>query len=579
MSDLRPILAYLDPDDEVTSAAERIRSAAGDGRTLVLVLPEGSRLGTSRINFRLLAREAERRGVRLAVVSPEAAIRALVTAAGIAAYGSVGEVERGALPGKPHDDVPADPGAGLPAPASGSIAQVAGGLRSGAALRGSTGIEAARPLASTRPSMATRIPAPLPGSSAVRPSAERPGAERPIPTRRRGARLAAALGATALLLAFGGFAGTNLFARATVTIHVPSEPLPEVAVTVFADPTAVATDVAAGVIPAVRRTFPLVVEGSFPARGIRVDETVATGEVRWRNCDPGRAYLIPAGTVVRTAAGIRFAVDEPVLLPVALLVGSKPDLVCTFRTSLVAAVEPGLGGNVAAGAIVRIPTVYNDRLITVTNPRETSGGTRTETPFVRQADVDAALRSLAKKLDAALAAAAEDEARRAASDGSTSGLIVYPATATHDVGVPDPAPATLVGTEGARYRLALRATASVLGARPDDARPVAEARLAETVPSGSEPVPGSPTVTIGPGSVSGGAIRFELRATGRVVRRLDAAAVRASIGGLSVGEARDALRGYGTWTLETWPTWISSLPPADSGRLEVRLEYDTGTSP
>ena len=49
-------ILYLDVDDEITSAAARIRSA--EGRRVALVLPYGSRVATSRINFRLLARDA-----------------------------------------------------------------------------------------------------------------------------------------------------------------------------------------------------------------------------------------------------------------------------------------------------------------------------------------------------------------------------------------------------------------------------------------------------------------------------------------------------------------------------------------
>ena len=47
---------YLDVDDEITSAAARIRTV--EGRRVALVLPHGSRVATSRINFRLLARDA-----------------------------------------------------------------------------------------------------------------------------------------------------------------------------------------------------------------------------------------------------------------------------------------------------------------------------------------------------------------------------------------------------------------------------------------------------------------------------------------------------------------------------------------
>ena len=47
---------YLDVDDEITSAAARIRAA--EGTRVAVVLPHGSRVATSRINFRLLARDA-----------------------------------------------------------------------------------------------------------------------------------------------------------------------------------------------------------------------------------------------------------------------------------------------------------------------------------------------------------------------------------------------------------------------------------------------------------------------------------------------------------------------------------------
>ena len=44
-------IVYLDADDEITSAAARIRTA--DDARVGLVLPFGSRVATSRINFRL----------------------------------------------------------------------------------------------------------------------------------------------------------------------------------------------------------------------------------------------------------------------------------------------------------------------------------------------------------------------------------------------------------------------------------------------------------------------------------------------------------------------------------------------
>ena len=67
-------IVYLDADDEITSGAARIRAA--EVTRVAVVLPYGSRVATSRINFRLLAREALVTGRRLDIVAPDAAARA-----------------------------------------------------------------------------------------------------------------------------------------------------------------------------------------------------------------------------------------------------------------------------------------------------------------------------------------------------------------------------------------------------------------------------------------------------------------------------------------------------------------------
>jgi hypothetical protein len=84
-------VCYLEVDDEITDAVARLR-AARDGR-VVVVLPPGSRIGTSRINFRLLAREAEGRGIAIALVSGDTSVRALAVSAGMLVHGTVAEAE------------------------------------------------------------------------------------------------------------------------------------------------------------------------------------------------------------------------------------------------------------------------------------------------------------------------------------------------------------------------------------------------------------------------------------------------------------------------------------------------------
>ena len=82
---------YLDVDDEITSAAARIRGA--ESTQVALVLPQGSHLATSRINFRVLARAAQERSRQLVIVAPDAAARALAISAGLEVYASVRELE------------------------------------------------------------------------------------------------------------------------------------------------------------------------------------------------------------------------------------------------------------------------------------------------------------------------------------------------------------------------------------------------------------------------------------------------------------------------------------------------------
>jgi len=78
---------YLDVDDEITSAAARIRGS--EATKVALVIPYGSRISTSRMNFRLLSREAIVNNRRLSIVASDPATRALAASAGLPVFASV----------------------------------------------------------------------------------------------------------------------------------------------------------------------------------------------------------------------------------------------------------------------------------------------------------------------------------------------------------------------------------------------------------------------------------------------------------------------------------------------------------
>ncbi|HTG42785.1 MAG TPA: hypothetical protein VK697_14340, partial [Methylomirabilota bacterium] len=89
---------YLDVDDEITSAASRIRSS--ESTKVALVVPYGSRISTSRMNFRLLSREAVVNNRRLSIIAGDPATRALAASAGLPVFATVSEYES-ALAGPP----------------------------------------------------------------------------------------------------------------------------------------------------------------------------------------------------------------------------------------------------------------------------------------------------------------------------------------------------------------------------------------------------------------------------------------------------------------------------------------------
>lgn len=587
---------YLDIDDEITSAAARIRGT--EDLVVVLVLPSGSRIATSRINFRLLAREAQQRSRRLSIVAPDASARALAATAGLPVYASTIEYESSLeerageseeLVGPPTVTV-SGVAVGPPAPAPDAVPQVAQARRltpdelaaREAALAGGVGGD---PSASSvrspqsvrdgdhgarRAGMPERHATPGRLGPSTGLAAERGPLEPARPRRRH--RTALIVGV--LLIAFVGVAGSAaaylLLPTASIVLTIRSAPLAPVEFVATADPAVTATDPAAALVPAARLEIPLAARGTFAATGKRVEEAPAVGNVRWTNCDPTRAYSLPRGTLVRTAAGIAFATDETVFLPVAIL--NPPRITCQDRVVGVTAAKTGTAGNVPAGTITVIPGQYNSVVISVGNPASTSGGIKKEFPKVTQKDVTAALAALGKQLDAKLAAGA------AAPAALPAGSTAFPATATRDATIPTLDTTTLVDQEVAQFDLGATATGTVVTVDQEPILALGAARLTAAVPAGSDMVAGSAQVTVGSGSVDGQRVHFGVTARGESVPRVDESALRTQLRGRSPADARAILAAYGDATVTLWPGWATLIPTLDA-RVDLHVEGLAGTSP
>ncbi len=557
-------IVYLDIDDEITSAAARIRTA--EEIDVALVLPAGSRIATSRINFRLLAREASERSRRLAIVAPEASTRALAASAGLPVFASV--VEYGEARGRPDGGTS---GAPLPAAAAAATA---------------IAVEAAMapvPVPAGVAPLPVDDEPPAPGPPDALSSAPREGtrsraavgastglsAGRPVapPPRRRWPLLLALILAVVLLAGAGAAAGYVLLPTATVTVALASEPVGPIAFVGTADPDVVAADEASATIPADRMILPLSATGTFPATGRRVEQAPATGSVEWQNCDPSRSYTIPSGTVARTASGLGFATTDGILVPVAILSGTPPNLrvKCQVRSVDVVAVRSGPGGNVAAGAIRFVPGIYDPGLVLVSNPAATSGGLREEFPKVEKKDVAAAVAALTAQLDEQLAGSASSP------PGIAAGATAYPETARRGEPVPSEPVADIVGREAETFDLTLTAEGTVIAADPAPLEAIGAARITAAVPEGRQLREGSVRVEVGPGVVEGETIRYPVAARAESVRDITSDEVRALVRGKTPAEAREILADYGTVEIVVWPDWVSTITTID-GRLVISVE-------
>lgn len=575
-------IVYLDVDDEITSAASRIRDFAG--RRVALVLPYGSRVATSRINFRLLSRDAMINEKQLAVVAADSATRALAASAGLPVFASVAEYES-SMVGIADETDATPPAAALPEGPSAVPPTVLVSAqtpverpRRGPKSDASTDKSVTGPGRSPNDDT-VQLELPRPAIPAERTWAEpRPAstaaAGRVAPGRRAGsigARLPEgprlhvmiALAAVALVLLVGGVGAFVALPSATIVVTPRSEPLVPVDITVTADPTAAQPDAAGRVVPAEIISLEVTANDTFPTTGKRIEEAKATGTVRFSNLDFLRSNTVAGGSIVSTNAGVRFRTVATVTVPRADLVGLT---VFPGRINVnVTAVEPGLAANVEPNTIVIVPKGEDPQALKVVNPDATSDGTHDEFPQVAQEDIDAAVEQLTNALST------EFEARLADSSIATPGATVFTGTASLGAATPTLDPVTLVGQEVESFDLEMTATGTVLAVDPAPVRQIAEELLRASVEPGHELVAGSIDVEVGEPVASGQSVAFSATATGDEVAILDPEQLRKLVLGKPLDDARQILAPYGDVDLTAWPDWVGSVPTF-SERVDLRIE-------
>jgi len=603
-------IIYLEVDDEITSAAARIRAA--EASRLAVVLPYGSRVATSRINFRLLSRDALTHEKRLSVVAADPATRALAASAGLPVFSSVAEYETslagvddepaaGAEVGPATAAVAATAASAAPAileeapapgePPAGVEASVAAELATrdeapdatpaSDASDGTLGLIV--PTAAAAATVAPAGPAGTPGETArtpwpgPSPAPDLPPtdhATRPVGPAagsavrgggRAGVRTPWLIGGAILALAIlvGGVGAFVLLPSATIVVTPRPEPVGPIEITVVADPNATTPDAVAGVVPAEKVQIPVAVDGTFDATGKRVELTKATGTVRFENRDPTSTNRIAAGSVVRTGSGVRFRTNADLTVPRAELVGLT---IFPARASVkVTAVDGGPEGNVAAGTIVIVPNDENGLFLKVTNLDPTTGGNRQEFTRITQGDVDGAMASLNASLQVAFADEMADPALTA------GGATVFPETGTLGEATPTVPPESLVGQQVATFALGLSATGTVVTADTAPVTAIAASQLQAEVKPEHELVAGSVDIEVGDAIVVGQTVSFPVTASAEQVAILDAAELTQLVLGKPIAEARAILEPFGEVDLSVSPDWVGSIPSFES-RVDLTID-------
>jgi hypothetical protein len=519
-------LIYLDVDDEITSAAARIRAAAAE--RVALVLPYGSRLATSRINFRLLAREATERGKRIEVICADTSARALALAAGLAVHASVASFEAHRSGGPPDSglDTPAAEGAGPGAPGTAPAPVLA---------EDSLDETSTRVLSLPRRS-SRKVPVVGPARPPVRTG------------------LAVGLG-LALLAAVvaGGLLALELLPSATITLHPRSEPIGPLELTVEARPDVTAPDPASLAIPAQHFTFALETSDTFPATGLKVRDTRATGTVTFSNFDTGSSIRVVEGAVVETESGIEFRTLAEVTLPNARI--QFPFTIVPSTSSVgVEAVKAGPQGNVGNNTITVLPKGANKRLLQVSNDQPTTGGAHEEQTVVSEDDVTAATEAL----DAALVT--ELDRQITERTGVPPNITLFAETRAAGESDYSVDLETLVDTEATEFSLGATAEGTALGVDPAPIAGLAETRLRSRVTAGWSLDDASIETEVGTPTIIGDIVSYPVTIEATEIHDVAAVTLLPAIRGLLIPEARNRLDDYGDVEISVWPDWVTRIP-------------------
>ncbi len=633
-------VCYLEIDDEITDAVARLRTA--DDRRFILVLPPGSRIATSRINFRLLAREAQERNVMVAMVSREAGVRSLAISAGMPAYGSLEEAEVAMPPAAPTGAPPSIGAAPVPPIMDSAMpASLTTGMISATPVE-PTAAQARRSASATNAAASMQAPtSPPPSVAPSAPSA--PSVRSGTPIRATPAPNQPAVpGIRPVSQAFAPPNGPDLEATRVLPRSSASHQMPHPGTPATVPPTDAWQREEAARRPARargrsvrRRLFGWVVRlaiiagligGALYAAYLYLPNVTVTIEPLTTTAgpltvevtadpsvavsDPDKA-VVPAqkvdiplsatddfpatGTdVVETSAtGTVTFTSENTLFQVPIPEGTKvtTDSGLAFLTTEPVTLDKATFANGPSTVDATIKAVNAGTRGNVDAGAITTVPDAFATQLVKVTNADPTTggshtETLVVTKDdydaavASLSAKLDASLAQALTDPATtpSGLVSFPATGTREKATTDPASGDIVGKTTDTFTLSAQSTGTVLAVDEGLVAAVAAERLQASATGTSHLFPDTIVANAGTGKVVDGNIVYEATATAQQYATLDQGALVRAIRGKTVDQARVILAAYGTVQITPWPDFIGTVPD-DPRRINLTILQAQPRSP
>lgn len=556
------IIIYLEPDEEITSVVDRLKSIPETD--VALVVPKRAGLLQSVINLKLLRFQSEQLKKHLSIVTTDKTGRNLASAVGLTVYQKLPEGSEVAGKTTPSDTTPAPIVIKENASKKSRTAPI---TSDGIRMKRKPEALPTRPVGGSAPDPAPVAAAPTAASAAASEAPSAPstqGPQKPRPSRRSlasrmprlpqisrpvlGRRSAIAGIIGALLLALF-FIPTFLFASATVNVSVKSTPV-EAEIPIVFSARSQSVDAVANIIPA--KTIQISRDSTVeaPATGQRQGGDRATGTITISNRLAAPQSLV-ARTRFVTADGKVYRIQSGIAVPGA---GST-------RATVVAD-EPGEAGNAPAGTALTLVAIPNSALTAVvetalTGPAAT-GGTQ-----VSADDIEKAKAQLAQK--AATEGMADAKGRVAV------GFVLSDRAVSTTVGAVTASPPA--GADAAQFVLSGNVSITYFTYEDSVLQKVVDEDLRTKLQPGQQLLDGK-TGTFAPTQASGETVTGTYRVTAAAAADAAPEQLRALLAGKSLAEARTALRAKEAITsssITVFPPWLQHLPGSEK-RLKLKYQ-------